>query len=61
MPAPLAFLIGVLLIWLVASGRAAAVWNAVTGASVGDPNRPADPTEPQVPGNYVPYVPPATG
>jgi hypothetical protein len=43
-----ALLVGIFLIWIVASGKAQAVWSAITGAAGGGSNggsgRPPDPS-----------------
>jgi hypothetical protein len=53
------FMLGAVLVWIVANGKAGAVWDAITGTTT-TPGRPPDPsTNPIPPGS--PYIPPRTG
>jgi hypothetical protein len=71
MSGPVAFLLGVALIWLVSAGKAGRIWNEVTGARSGTGGqvgpRPPDPSSPypippQLPGGQAgPTNPPGWG
>jgi hypothetical protein len=50
------FILGAVLVWIVANGKAGAVWDAITGTTT-NPGRPPDPSQPQP----QPYFPPRTG
>lgn len=58
MGAATAFVVGVFLIWVVANGRARAVWEAATGATTSTPG--IEPGAPIPGGTTPPYTPPRT-